>query len=71
MLAIALAVGVSTNAQAATGSFDRDNYFPSYGDTDDFDRVWLSVTDSSGNTTSSPDTITATIKAGSYSHLLS
>ncbi|KKP92357.1 MAG: hypothetical protein UR94_C0001G0042 [Parcubacteria group bacterium GW2011_GWA2_36_10] len=68
MLAVALAVGVSTNAQAATGSFDRDNYFPSYGDsTNDFDRAWLSVTDSSGNTTSARDTITVTVKAGSNS----
>ncbi len=67
LLAIALAVGVSTNAQAATGSFDRDNYFPSYGDTNDFDRAWISVTDSSGNTTGSPDTITVTVKAGSNS----
>jgi len=67
LLVIALAVGVSTNAQAASGSFDRDSYFPSYGDTNDFDRAWISVTDSSGNTTSSPDTITVTIKAGSNS----
>ena len=67
MLAIALAVGVSTNAQAASGSFDRDNYFPSYSDTNDFDRAWLSVTDSAGNTTSIQDTITVTVKAGSNS----
>ncbi len=67
MLAIALAVGVTSTAQAASGSFDRDNYFPSYGDTNDFDRAWLSVTDSSGNTTSSRDTITVTVKAGSNS----
>jgi len=67
MLAIALAVGVSTNAQAASGSFDRDNYFPSYSDTNDFDRAWISVTDSSGNTTNSQDTITVTVKAGSNS----
>ncbi len=67
MLAIALAVGVSTNAQAATGSLDRDNYFPSYSDTNDFDRAWISVTDSSGNTTNSQDTITVTVKAGSNS----
>ncbi len=67
LLAIALAVGVSTNAQAASGSLDRDNYLPSYGDTDDFDRAWISVTDSSANTSNSPDTITVTVKAGSNS----
>ena len=48
-------MGVCTNAQAATGSLDRDNYFPSYSDTNDYDRAWISVTDSSGNTTSSQD----------------
>ncbi len=67
LLAIALAVGVTSNAQAASGSFDRDNYLPSYSDTNDFDRAWISVTDSSGNTTSSQDTITVTVKAGSNS----
>ena len=67
MLAIALVAGGVSSAQAATGSFDRDNYSPSYGDTNDFDRAWLSVTDSSGNTTSSQDTITVTVKAGSNS----
>src|SRR3990170_4745743 len=63
LLAVTLAVGVYTNAQAATGKFDRDNYFPSYDDTSDFDRAWISVTDSSGNTSNSPDTITVTVKA--------
>src|SRR3989338_11415587 len=67
LLAVALAVGVSTNAQAASGSLDRDNYFPSTSDTNDFDRAWISVTDSSGNTSSSPDTILVSVKAGANS----
>lgn len=67
MLAVALVAGGVSTAQAATGSFDRDNYFPSYSDTNDFDRAWISVTDSTGNTTNSQDTITVTVKAGSNS----
>ena len=67
MLAIALVAGVSASAQAATGSFDRDNYLPSYSDTNDFDRVWLSVTDSAANTTSSQDTTTVTVKSSTSS----
>src|SRR3989304_4178415 len=63
LLAIALAVGVGTNAQAATGSFDRDKYLPSLNNTDDYDRAFLSVTDSS-ITTTSVDTITVSVKAG-------
>src|SRR3990167_4081087 len=63
LLAIALAVGVCTNAQAATGSFDRDAYLPSLSDTNDYDRAFITVTDSS-ITTVSTDTITVTIKAG-------
>ncbi|MBI2471657.1 MAG: carboxypeptidase regulatory-like domain-containing protein [Planctomycetes bacterium] len=66
LLAVALAVGVTTSAQAATGSFDRDSYLPDLGSSD-YDRAWISVTDSAGNTTSSRDTITATVKAGSNS----
>lgn len=67
LLVIAFAVSVSSSSMAATGSFDRDSYVPSYGDTNDFDRAWISVTDSSGNVSSSQDTITVTIKAGSNS----
>ena len=66
-LAAAIIVSHLTSVNGATGSFDRESYFPSYGDTNDFDRAWLSVTDSSGNTTSSQDTITVTVKAGSNS----
>jgi len=66
MLAIALVAGGVSTAQAATGSFDRDSYFPSYSDTNDFDRAWISVTDSSA-TGSAPDTITVTVKAGANS----
>src|SRR3989338_3763944 len=62
LLAIALAVGVCTNAQAATGSFDRDKYLPSLSNTNDYDRAFLSVTDSSVTTTS-VDTITVTVRA--------
>src|SRR3990167_1794807 len=64
LLAIALAVGVCTNAHAATGSFDRDKYLPALSSTNDYDRVFVSVTDSS-ITTTSVDTITVSIKAGS------
>src|SRR3989304_7325266 len=63
MLAIALAVGVTTSAQAATGSFDRNNYLPSLSDTNDFDRAFISVTDTS-ITTATTDSITVTVKAG-------
>src|SRR3972149_4345286 len=63
LLAIALAVGVCTNAQAATGSFDRDKYLPALSSTDDYDRAFISVTDSS-ITTISVDTITVTVRAG-------
>src|SRR3972149_6238775 len=63
LLAIALAVGVCSNAQAATGSFDRDKYLPSLSSTNDYDRAFLSVTDSSVTTTTL-DTITVSIKAG-------
>ncbi len=65
LLVIAFALSTSSSSMAATGRFDRDSYLPSYGDTNDFDRAWISVTDSSGNVSSSPDTITVTIKAGS------
>jgi len=67
LLAVALAVGVTSSAQAATGSFDRDKYLPSLSDTENYDRAWITVTDSSGNSTNSPDTITVSIKAGSNS----
>ena len=62
LLAIALAVGVCTNAQAATGSFDRDAYLPSLSDTNDFDRAFITVTDTSV-TTVAVDTITVSVKA--------
>ena len=59
-------MGVASSAKAATGSFDRDAYLPSLNDTNDYDRAWLSVTDTS-ITTSTTDTITVTVKAGSNS----
>jgi len=62
-LMLAFIMGTASDARAASGSFDRTDYMPSSDDTDDHDRVWFSITDSSGNTTSSPDTITATVKA--------
>ncbi len=63
MLAVALAVSVSTNAQAASGSFDRSSYLPQLGGSD-FDRAWISVTDSTANTDSTAaDSVTVTIKA--------
>jgi len=63
MLAVALAVSVSTNAQAASGSFDRSSYLPQLGDSD-FDRAWISVSDSTANAdTTAADSITVTIKA--------
>lgn len=49
-----------------TGSFDRDNYFPSLSDQNDYDRAWVSVTDPSANITSSQDTIIVTIKCGAH-----
>ena len=61
LLAIALAVGMATNVHAASGSFDRDNYLPDLGSSDQ-DRAWITVTDSSGNTTSSADDFDVTIK---------
>ena len=65
LLAIAIAVGGVSAAQAASGSFDRDKYLPSLGDsTNDFDRAWFSVTDSAANTTSVQDTLTVTVKSG-------
>ena len=66
MLAIALAVGVPTNAHAASGSLDRDSYLPSLSNTGDFDRAFISVTDSTitGATT---ETITVTVKAATNS----
>ncbi|MCZ7624221.1 MAG: carboxypeptidase regulatory-like domain-containing protein [Candidatus Kuenenia sp.] len=65
-LMLALVMGVASNAKAATGSFDSDPYLPSLNDTNDFDRAWLSVTDTS-ITTSTTDEITVTVKAGSNS----
>ena len=46
--------------------FDRNNYLPSLGDGNDYDRAWILVIDTapSANTTGSPDTIIVTIKAG-------
>ncbi len=62
LLVVAFAVGMASNSMAATGSFDREGYLPSLGDTSDFDRAWISVTDSTANTSSSQDTITVTVK---------
>ncbi|MFN3532521.1 MAG: hypothetical protein ACK41Q_08450, partial [Candidatus Brocadia sp.] len=67
LLVFAFALSMASVASAATGSFDRDTYLPSYSDTNDFDRAWISVTDSSGNVTNSQDTITVTVKAGNNS----
>ncbi|HHT9138658.1 MAG TPA: hypothetical protein ACFYEK_15615, partial [Candidatus Wunengus sp. YC60] len=64
LLAVTLAMGVTTSAQAATGSFDRDAYLPPLSDTNDYDRAFITVTDSSV-TTATTDTITVSIKAGS------
>ena len=66
-LMLALVMGVASSAKAATGSLDREKYLPSVDDASDYDRVWFSVTDSSGNTTNSQDTITVTVKAGANS----
>ena len=46
--------------------FDRNNYLPSLGDQNDYDRAWITVIDTSpaANTTGSQDTIIVTIKAG-------
>src|SRR3989339_1148977 len=62
LLAIALAAGVCTNAQAATGSLDRDNYLPPLSNTNDFDRAFIKVTDTSILTVA-VDTIEVTVKA--------
>ena len=56
--------GVTSNAWAATGSFDRNNYLPSLNDANDYDRAWLSVTDTTANVTSSQDTLQVSVKAG-------
>ena len=64
LLILTIMAGVTSNAWAATGSFDRDNYLPSLDDVNDYDRAWISVTDSSANVTSSQDTISVSIKAG-------
>ncbi len=61
LLAIALAVGMTTSVHAASGSFDRDGYLPDLGSSDQ-DRAWITVTDSTGNTTNSADDIDVTIK---------
>ncbi|MDO8094963.1 MAG: Ig-like domain-containing protein, partial [Candidatus Brocadiales bacterium] len=47
-----------------TTSFDRDNYLPSLNDQNDYDRVCITVVDSSANITGSRDAINVTIKAG-------
>ncbi|MDQ1271804.1 MAG: hypothetical protein QG591_434, partial [Planctomycetota bacterium] len=62
LLVVAFVVGMASSSMAATGSFDREGYLPSLGDTSDFDRAWISVTDSTANTSSSQDTITVTVK---------
>ncbi|MCF6148874.1 MAG: hypothetical protein E3K37_09460 [Candidatus Kuenenia sp.] len=61
-----VSIGIIPGAFGATGSFDRQQYLPSMNDSQDYDRAWISVTDSAGNTTSNQDTVTVTIKAGSY-----
>src|SRR5574337_335748 len=70
LLVFAFAVSIASNSMAATGSFDRDGYLPDLGSSD-FDRAWISVTDSTGNTTNSPDTITVTINAKGTSNATS
>lgn len=62
LLAVAFALSIATNSMAATGSFDRESYLPSLGDTNDFDRAWISVTDDTADTSSSQDTVTVTVK---------
>lgn len=60
LLVIAFAVSAASNSMAATGSFDRGGYLPDLG-TNDYDRSWITVTDSASNTTSERDTVTVTI----------
>ncbi len=62
LLVIVFVVCVATNGKAATGSLGRGSYLPSYGDTNDYDRAWISVVDSTANTSSARDTITVTVK---------
>ena len=64
LLILTIMSGVTSNAWAATGSFDRNNYLPSLSDANDYDRVWLSVTDTTANVTSSQDTLQVSVKAG-------
>ena len=66
LLVVAFALSIVSNAMAATGSFDRESYLPPKNNTNDFDRAFISVTDSSV-TSGDRDTITVTAKAGSNS----
>lgn len=67
LLVVAFALSVSSSSMAATGSFDRESYSPSFSDTNDYDRAWLSVVDSTANTSSSQDAITVTVKTSANS----
>ncbi|BBO19301.1 conserved hypothetical protein [Candidatus Brocadia pituitae] len=67
LLVVAIVMSISSSSMAATGSFDRRSYSPSFSDTNDFDRAWLSVVDSTANTTSSQDTISVTVKTSANS----
>ncbi|TVM04366.1 MAG: hypothetical protein CV087_00275 [Candidatus Brocadia sp. WS118] len=62
LLVVAFALSMSSNSMAATGSLDRGSYSPSFSDTNDFDRAWISVVDSTANTSSAVETITVTVK---------
>lgn len=57
-LMLALVMGVASSAKAATGSLDRDHYLPQLG-TNDYDRVWIMVEDSTATGT----TVSVTIQA--------
>ncbi|MBE7445568.1 MAG: hypothetical protein HS132_10075 [Planctomycetia bacterium] len=62
LLVFVFTLSMVSNAIAASGSFDRESYVPSFGDSNDFDRAWISVVDSTANTSSGLDTITVTVK---------
>lgn len=67
LLVVAFVMSISSSSMAATGSFDRGSYSPSFSDTNDYDRAWISVVDSTANTSSSQDTITVTVKTSANS----
>ena len=46
LLLLFVAFGMQNYASAASGSLDRNNYLPARDDTTDFDRAWITVTDS-------------------------